>query len=220
MAKLTVHDSFSSNRSVLSQEFELKLAPPNTSFLVHFQEFSPNLHTFVAKDYTHELDCETTLEVKEIFVAPEEEGEEGGRLTSIVSCNFPAISLEKLDKTTGFDWYIQELLIGNFQLKILECLLLFCNQNNADSLILTVSDTVHGADLDYLKIYRRFLVSEEQVNTSKGREGQLMIPVNMGTYDKVLDLMDKIDREVRCSLWRGQSVNPAFRKYLLRHAAA
>ncbi len=104
----------------MSQGLEAKLAPLGDSFLVHTQEFSPNLHVFRAKDYTHQLLCEMTLEVKEIFVSLEEEGEGGGYLVPVVACSFPPISLQKLNKKTSFDGYLQELLMDQFQLKVLE----------------------------------------------------------------------------------------------------
>lgn len=157
------------------------------------------------------------MEVKEIFVSLKEEGE-GGYLAPTVACSFPPISLEKLNEKTGFDSYLQELLMGQFQLKILEQLLLFGDRQDAVNLTLTLHDTVNGAGLDYLKFYRRFLVSEEQVTTPTGRETQIIIPTEVDIYDNVIDFMDKIDREFRCALWRGQSINPAFQEYLKSNA--
>ena len=218
MVKSTFNNVFPLRKATLPQGLEAKLATLSDSFLVHIQEFSPNLHIFMAKDYTHELLCEMTLEIKEIFVSVEEDSESGGYLAPVVACSFPAISLQKLNEKTSFDGYLQELLMGQFQLKILESLLLFCEQEDADHLILTLNDTINDADLDYLKFYRRFLVSEEQVTTSRGEETQIVIPSSVGTYDNVIDFMDKINREFRCALWRGQSVNPAFRDYLKLNA--
>ncbi|MGV8948694.1 MAG: hypothetical protein ACOH2E_04925 [Candidatus Paracaedibacter sp.] len=216
MPKATVNNVYPLRGTALPQDHEAKLVTLSDSFLVHIQEFSPNLYTFMAKDYTHELLCKITLEVKEVLVSLEEES--GGYLAPVVSCSLPSINLQNLNEKTGFDSYLQELLMGQFQLKILEQLLLFCEQNDAVHLILTLNDTVNGADLDYLKFYRRFLVSEEQVTTSRGEETQIVIPTDMDTYDNVIDFMDKIDREFRCALWRGQSVNTAFRDYLKSNA--
>lgn len=212
----TVNNVYPFRRTALPQGLEEKLVALSDSFLVHIQEFSPHLHTFMAKDYTHELLCKMTLEVKEVLVFREEEG--AGYLAPVVACSLPAITLQKLNEKTGFDSYLQELLMGQFQLKILEQLLLFCEQQDAVNLMLTLNDTVNDADLNYLKFYRRFLVSEEQVTTSRGEETQIAIPTDMDTYDNVIDFMDKIDREFRCALWRGQSVNTAFRDYLKLNA--
>lgn len=216
MVKATVNNVYPLRGTTLPQGVEEKLATLSDSFLVHIQEFSPNLHTFMAKDYTHELLCKMSLEVKEVFVSLDGEGDE--YLAPVVACSFPSISLQKLNEKTSFDGYLQELVMGQFQLKILEQLLLFCKQENAANLIFTINDTVNDADLDYLKFYRRFLVSEAQVSTSRGDETQIVILTDESTYDKVVDFMDKIDREFRCALWRGQSVNPAFRDYLISNS--
>jgi hypothetical protein len=200
------------------QRGEAKLALLSETFLVHFQKFSPNLHIFMAKDYTHELLCEMTLEVKEILLPLSEDKEGEGHLATVVACSFPPISLEKLNEKIGFDGYLQELAMGQFQLKILEQLLLFCKQEDAVNLILTVNDMVNDADLDYLKFYRRFLISEAQVVTTRGEQTQIVIPADLATYDKVVDFMGKIDREFQCALWRGQSINPIFQDYLMSGA--
>ena len=216
MAKGIVNNVHFLNGSDFPKRGETKFVPLSETFLVHIQEFSPHLHTFMAKDYTHELLCKMTLEVKEVLVSREQAG--GGYLAPVVACSLPAINLQKLNEKTGFDSYLQELLMGQFQLKILEQLLLFCEQQDAVNLMLTLNDTVNDADLDYLKFYRRFLVSEEQVTTSRGEETQIIIPTDADTYDNVIDFMDKIDREFRCALWRGQSVNTTFRDYLKLNA--
>ena len=218
MVKAITNNVYPLRRATLPQGLEAKLATLSDSFLVHIQEFSPNLHIFMAKDYTHELLCEMTVEIKEAFVSLEEDSEGGGHLAPVVACSFPSISLQKLNEKTSFDGYLQELLMGQFQLKILESLLLFCEREDAASLILTLNDTINDADLDYLKFYRRFLVSEEQVTTSRGEETQIVIPTDVDTHENVIDFMDKINREFRCALWRGQSVNTAFRDYLKLNA--
>jgi len=214
MLKLIINNTHVPDGTFLPQELETKPVSLNDSFLVDFQEFSPNLYVFMAKDYTHELLCKMNLEVKEILPLLEEEGKGGGYLAPVVACSFPSLSLEKLNEKTGFDGYLQELLLGQFYLKILEQLLLFCEERSAVYLTLIMSD----ADLGYLKFYRRFLVSEEQVATSRGEETQIMVPTDVETYDNIVDFMDKINREFRCALWRGQSINPAFREYLKSNA--
>ena len=218
MVKATINNVYPLKRATLPQGLETKLATLSDSFLVHIQEFSPNLHIFMARDYTHELLCKMTLEIKEVFVSLEEDSEGSEYLAPVLACSFPSISLQKLNEKTSFDSYLQELLMGQFQLKILESLLLFCEQEDVANLILTLNDTIVDAGLDYLKFYRRFLVSEEQVTTARGEETQIVIPTSVATYDNVIDFMDKIDREFRCALWRGQSINPAFRDYLKLNA--
>lgn len=101
-----------------------------------------------------------------------------------------------------------------FQLKILDQILLFCDEKDAVNLTLSISDS----DLDYLEIYRRFFTSEEKVITARGEQTQIVIPTDIETYDGVLDFIDEIDKSFRQSLWHGQKINPAFRKYLIHYS--
>lgn len=214
MAKAIFNNTRSLNGNALPQEFEVKSASLSNSFLVHIQEFSPNLHIFRAKDYTHELLCEMTLKVKEILVSLNDEAEEEACLAKIVTCSFPSISLQKLNEKTGFNSYLHGILMFQFQLKILEQLLLFCEEKDAVHLILTIND----ADLNYLETYSRFFVSEERVTTSREEQMQVVIPTDVNTYDEIIDFMGKLDTDFRKILWREQNINPAFRKYLKSNA--
>jgi len=214
MLKLIVTNAHSFNGNVLPQGIEAKFSPFDDSFISHFQELSPNLYIFRVKGYAHELSCEIPLEVTETFVSLKEEGEEGGYSVSAVFVSFPAMNLEKLNREISFDSYVQGTLVRQFQLNILEQLLLFCDEKEAAKLILTISDT----EWDYLDIYSRFFASEEQIVTSKGTQTQVVIPTDRHTYDEIIDLMGKIEEDCRRILWCKQNTNSAFRKYLKSNA--
>jgi hypothetical protein len=97
-----------------------------------------------------------------------------------------------------------------FQLRILEQLLLFCDDKDAANLTLAIHDT----DLDYLEIYRRFVISYEEVAKAREEQTEIVISTDIETYDEVLDFIDEVDKDLRQSLWRNQKTNPAFREYL------
>ncbi len=196
--------------NALSQGLEPKLVPSSNSFLVHIQEFSQNLHVFTAKDYAHELLCQMVLEVKEILLPMNEREEKSTNLAPVVACNFPSINLEKLNEKKIFGTHIQGMLMCQFQLKVLEQLLLFCDKQGATNLILMIKDK----NLAYLKTYSRFTISEKQVITPKGQYMQIVIPKNAGIYNKVLGSMEQLDKQFRYTLWRRQRYNPAIRGYL------
>lgn len=208
MLNLIVNNTHPLKGNILPQKRETPSL--SDSFICDFQEFSPHLHAFRVKDRTHELDCELILEVKKSFVSLEEEGEKDSYLVPVVTCNFPTINLQRFNEKTGFDTYFQRLVMAQFQLTILEQLLLFCEQKDAANLALTINDD----NRDYLEIYSRFFDSARQVTTEKGEQTEIMIPTDANTYDRVIDFIDKIDREFRCALWRMQSCNPALREYL------
>lgn len=218
MLRLISKDSHRLSQDVLSQGLETKLATlkssPQHSFLYDFQEFSPNLYVFRAKDLYHELACEMTLERQESFAYSDEASEEEDYLIPIMSCNFPSINVQRFNEKVCWDQYLQGILMFQFQLKILEQLFLFCEDKDAVNLILTFND----ADLDYLEVYRRFFISEEQVMTARGEQTEIVIPTDVETYDELVDFMDKVDRDFRRTLWRDQKVNSAFREYLKRYS--
>lgn len=196
MLKPVVHNIHSFYRDVLPQELDINSAappsPPLSSFLVDFQEFSPNLHVMRAKDLNHELTLEMILERKESFAYSKGETEEEGYLAPIIACALPRIDVQKFNEKACQDECLQEILMIQFQLKVLEQLFLFCEEKAAVNLILTMSDS----NLDYLEMYRDFFISEEQVITARGEHTEVVIPTDMETYNKVIDFMDQVDKYV------------------------
>lgn len=207
MAEIIMMSTPFVNGNVLHQGPEITPFSLNGSFLVDFQEFSPNLYVFRAKDCVHDLFCEMVLEVKESLVC---QGKEDGYLAPVVACSLPDISLQRLNEKTGFDGCLQELLMFQFHLKILEQLFLFCEGQEAAKFILTL----HGANLDYVEIYSRFCASEEQAVLSKGEEAQVVISTDIDTYDEIINFMGELEKDFRRTLWREQNANSTFRQYL------
>jgi hypothetical protein len=186
----------------------------DSPFMFDFHQLFQDLYIFNGKDYGHDLLCKMTLELKETFVSFEE-GEEGqGHIESAVICNFPGLNVEKLIEKVGFDVYLQKIVLFQFQLKILEQLLLFCEKKDAATLVLTIDD----ADLDCLDIYSQFVASAKKVMTARGGQTEIVIPTDVETYDDIIDFMDKIEKHFRKTLWRGQTTNLDFREYLKKHA--
>jgi hypothetical protein len=210
MTRFIVKNSRPLNGNISHQELEIIPLLLNDSFLVDFQEFSRNLYVFRATDHAHELRCEMVLEVRENLVTLENDDEEGTFLAPIVSCSFPAISLDKLNEKTGFDSYLQGIIMFQFQLKILEQLFMFCERKKVVSLILTIHDDM----LDYIEIYSRFFVSKEYVTTSRGERIQVVIPTDTHTYEEIIEFMDELGNDFRKILWREQNTKPTFRRYL------
>jgi hypothetical protein len=214
MLKLITNNPNLSNEDVLYKEQETSPAtqeyPYPDPFLFSFQEISPNLFAFKAQDTDHELSCQMTLERKECFTCSGEEIEEEGCLVPVMSCDFPHIDVRKLQEKVLGDAYLQGILMFQFQLRILEQLLLFCDDKDAANLTLAIHDT----DLDYLEIYRRFVISYEEVAKAREEQTEIVISTDIETYDEVLDFIDEVDKDLRQSLWRNQKTNPAFREYL------
>lgn len=196
MLKRVVHNIRSFCRDILPQELDINTTPPASlpprSFLADFQEFSPNLYVVRATEIYHELTLEMILELKERFVYSKGEAEEEVYLAPIIACTLPRIDVQKFNEKACQDACFQEILMIQFQLKVLEQLFLFCEEKAAVNLILTMSDS----NLDYLEMYRDFFISEEQVITARGEHTEVVIPTDMETYNKVIDFMDQVDKYV------------------------
>lgn len=214
MLKLIVNNTNPIHKNALSQGLEAKptpaLSPHQNRFIVDFQGLSQNLFVFRAQDFDHDLTCEMTLELSEGFAISEEEE----YFVPIMTCNFPSIDVSRFNEKVCFDEYLQGILMLQFQLNILEQLFLFCEEKDAVNLTLTFIET----DLDYLEIYRRFFIFEEEIITARGVQTKIVIPTEAKTYDDVIDFMDDVDTDLRQTLWHGQKLNPAFRKYLINHS--
>ncbi|MBM3633522.1 MAG: hypothetical protein FJX03_07490 [Alphaproteobacteria bacterium] len=218
MFKLIVNAIDLHRGSSISHDFDAKPAPLTSplqkTFLTDFQSFSENLYVFRAQDFDLQLTCEMTLELKEALTCSPEEGDEGEYLMPILSCNFPRIDTRRFNEKVCWDEYLQGMLMVQFQLKVLEQLFLFCEEKGAVNLMLTFNET----NLDYLEIFQRFIISEEQVTIAEDELTIVGIPTHVENYDAVVDFMDDLDKNLYQTMWRDQKVNPAFRNYLIEHS--
>lgn len=186
---------------------------PQHSFLWNFRKLSSGIYLARFKDTLHELFCEITLEVKESFI-PYENQEKDGHLDFILVAAFPSIDIQCLQQKVLWDEYLYGTLFIQFQLKILEQFILFCEDKNAMQLFITFNE----ANQDYLEIYRRFLISEEEILSNLGEQIEITIPTDVNIYDELIDFMEEIDHSFRQTLWREQRVNPTYRFYLKSEA--
>lgn len=214
MLKLIVNNATSSDEKVLPHKTENYSIPPQNSFFYDLQELSSNLYVLRAKDFHHELTCEITLELTDSFFSSNEENSEEGYIAPVITCNFPPIDVQQLNQKICWDEYLHGIIMFQFQLKILEQLLLLCQKKDVAYIILTIPNT----NLDYLEIYRRFIISEEQVLIARVDQTQIVIPTDVKTYNEIIALMGEVDDNLHKTLWRGQSANPIFRKYLKENA--
>lgn len=187
--------------------------PPKNPFLFNFQQTSHNLYSFSAFDSDHSLACKIDVELKESYVNSQE-GEEGNYLVPVAFCNFPNIDMRQLAEKVGWDEYLQASIMVQFQLEILEQLLLFCGEKGAAHLVLTINE----ANYDDLEIYRHFAFSEVQVITAEGEQTEIAISSAAETFDEVIEFTDKFDADFWKDLWHDQKNNPLFRKYLIDHS--
>ena len=128
-------------------------------------------------------------------------------------CHFPGIFDEKL---VGYVWGDETLLgiiLIQFQMKIMEQLLLFCANHYASQLVIYVEDDQD----EVLGIYREFLYTEYLLLNQTNDNTQLTIPTHQYTFQNWSKFMNKVTLKFGQTLWQKQRTNPAVRHYLKTH---
>ncbi len=68
--------------------------------------------------------------------------------------------------------------------------------------------------LNFLDIYRDFVIFEDEVTTSIGEQTEIIIPSDADTALLLKDCMNKLDQNFQKTLWREQKNNSTMRNYL------
>lgn len=176
------------------------------SFSAEVRVKGPYLYEMILQDLSHYLTCNLILEVEENNQGYEEK---------TVICHFPTLSDEELSDFVEGDEALCDMIMVQFQMKILEQLLLFCASHYASTLVIFADD----AQADDLGVYQDFLTYEDQTLTSKGEKTEMVIPADRETFDAWIDFMDDINRKFQQSLWHDQRSNPVIRQYLKNQCA-
>lgn len=164
-----------------------------------------NLYDMVLQDSLYCLKCDLILEVEESL---------DEFSSSTVICHFPIIKGEQLKDFVEEDEILFGMFMIQFQMKILEHVLLFCASHYASKLLIFVDD----AQADELEIYRDFLSHEDQTITSHGEKTEMVIPADRETFDQWVDFMEEVNIKFQQTLWREQKNNPIIRQYLENHS--
>lgn len=183
------------------------------SLLWDFQEISNGIFRSNFHDQPNQLTCTMTLELLECFV-PDSASAAGGIFELSLSSDFPSIDIQRLCQIVSWDEYLYAMLLIQFQLNILEQLLLFCEKVNATHLILNLNET----NQDYLEIYERFVCSQAKRVSPRGSYVSICIPTDANTYDALLDFMDDIQIKFKQTLWQEQKHKPIYRQFIKTQA--
>jgi hypothetical protein len=182
---------------------------PQQTFFFDFQEITPGFNVARFQNPFHELACEFILELKEIFL-PSEDEEKESFLQPVLVCDFPSIDTRRFLQKVLWDEYLQGMILIQFQLKILEQILLFGEDKCSSLLFLTFNE----ANQDYLEIYERFIISEGQF----GENIEIAISTDASVYDDLVDFMEEVNHKFRQTLWSEQRTNLIYRQYLKSEA--
>jgi hypothetical protein len=196
-----------------SEELFPQIKATHPGFVSEITQISSRRYAFAAQDASHGLRCSFVLEVQDVLDAQDETIPAEDRVIPQVVGNFPVIDGEALVDEVWGDDYLQGILTIQFYLKVLEALILFCEDKSTGGLTLTVEESY----FDLVEIYEDFITAQTQVITEEGEKTQIVIPTNVGVYDKLIDFMDQFNRDFNRTLWRDQRQNPAIRHYLKSH---
>lgn len=154
----------------------------------------PNIYEMALEDPRHPLKCDLLLEID-----PQR-----------VICHFPLICGEELNTLVEEDETLYGIIMIQFQMKILEQLLLFCSNHDASHLVVYTDDD----QAICLDIYEDFLTSKDQVLTPGGEKTKMIIAADMVTFDSWIDYMAEVNLKFRQTLWQDQRFNLAIKRYL------
>lgn len=194
-----------SNPGSAPRKQKFKARNPNAKFTAEIQEEGHPRYTITAYDPFHCLECEVNLEIHS-----NEEGEELDDGTVI--CHFSDIATEALDELIEEDEPLHGMILIQFQLKVLEQILLFCG-DHADALnvLLEAEDRPEG---HILAVYEELATHKDKIPTATGKKIQLIIPATLETFDKLIDLINNINQDFRQMLWEDKGYSPAIWNYL------
>lgn len=193
-----------SNSSPIQKKNPSQTLDPNTGFIAEVRKRSHCHYVLVARDPFHYLDCEIVLEIHD------NEDEEELEPRAVV-CHFPNILAEELNEFVEEDETLYGMILIQFQMKLLEQILLFCRDHDALNLLIYVDDTSEGHAFG---VYRSLVIYEDKVPTTTGTKTQMVIPTTQKTFDKWIDFMEQLNQNFRQTLWEDQRTNPSIRAYL------
>lgn len=188
-----------------SQNLTITQSSAPSCFTVEVWSRGPNLYEMHLKDPTYSLKCDLILEIEESVDKVS---------SSSVVCYFPNIDQSDLNDFVEGDETLFALFMIQFQMQILEQLLLFCANHYASKLIIFVDDT----QADELGIYQDFLAYKDETITPQGEKTEMIIPADRETYDQWINFMEEVNNKFKQTLWREQRNSPVIRRYLERHS--
>ncbi|MDF3033835.1 MAG: hypothetical protein K0R76_789 [Alphaproteobacteria bacterium] len=168
---------------------------------VDIKKRSFDLYEMTIQDPFHDLECDLTVEI---------EGDLEQPASRSVICHFPAILLQEGNKLMGQDELLYGLVMVQFQMKILEQLLLFCSQHKASHLVIYMDDD----QVEGFGVYQDFLIHQDPTLTKNGEQTEMVISANKETIDEWMVFMAATTLNFEQELWREQRSNPVIRHYL------
>lgn len=179
------------------QENTPEPASSNTGFMVEVRNIDPRTYEMEVQDSFHDLEGSLLLDIKK------------QRKKTAVVCHFPDI-FDDSNKFLAEDETLYGTIMVQFQLKVLEQLLLFCGDHDASQLIISMDD----ASAEGFEVYHHFLAQQNHNLTTDGEQTKMVISVNAEALNGLRNFMKENTLQFEQGLWREQGSNLAIRNYL------
>lgn len=218
MLRLVSKESPPNYGTFLPKSYEEKLNAINNSphdlCAFDVKEIVKDLYHVNFQDLFHGIGCHFTIEKRRQFDPTEEWNEDFSPMKPTISGDFTVIDLTKLNKKVFDDEYLCNMLLFQFQLNMLEQLLLFSEEVDAGQLILIFNEK----NQHYYDVFEPFVTSKEEVISRNGEGLEITIPCTLAVYDQLIDLIEEVEHGLQQTLWREQKYNPTYRNYLKSRA--
>jgi len=173
---------------------------PTEGFSIELHHEGKHVYQMLAHDPSHYLECGLKLEVIE-----------GDGYGIGVICHFRDIADEDFHEFVEGDETLYGNLMGQFHIKIMEALLLFCGDYDASGLVIYVNDD----QAKQLGAYNSILVRQDKVIFKDiGEKTAMVFRANQETFDQWIEFMEDATHYFQQELWLQQKFNPVIRAYL------
>lgn len=183
-----------------------------------------NLVSYIDKKFGMKIERKSESMYR--FLAREPINSIGGRLSleicgeidkddfenTLLICHFPDMLCGELYEDIDKNKTLYEIIMIQFQIKILEHLMTFGRENEISNLLIYVDNT--GGEHP-LKIYSHIAIYENKKPFIDSTKTELFIPINQETVDKWLSFTAKVKQDFLYTLWSKKNNDTLVRDYLV-----
>jgi hypothetical protein len=181
-------------------------------FYADFVDISTDLYGGMFHDSVHGLKHSVILDLRMYWASFQPDFNDKITLPAM-ACEFLPVDATGMAEKIMPDDYIYHAVFIQFQLQMLEKILLFSREKEAASLVLVFNRNTR----DNIEIYREYITLEQDVITPSGQEIHAYIPVCASLCTQVAETLGRLGQDFRQTLWRNQKINKAQQHYLHSH---
>ena len=188
----------SNNDTPVRENLTYKIINQHAGFTAEVKKDGKEGHyLMLARDPSHYLECDLVLKI------PKNNDDK------VVACQFPTILDDQLNAAIWGDELLHSSIMTQFQMRIVEQLLLFCVTHHLKYLVLYCTP-----QNPWLAIDEHFVRGAEMVRTKDGQRLKLLISASQKILKKWIKCMGELNEMIGKDLWKYQDSNSVIRSYL------